>query len=75
MAASTAIQVVRSVSALFDQFRQEIDDHNDTRERLIKVFISVTLSTELDLKFSFERLAAMSPISPRRLFFFSIAWR
>ena len=29
---------VTTVTALFDQFRQEIDDYNDTRERLIKVF-------------------------------------
>lgn len=27
--------------ALFDQFRQEIDDYNDTRERLIKVFFNI----------------------------------
>ena len=33
-----------STVALFDKFRQEIDDYNDTRERLIKVFLHIRLT-------------------------------
>ncbi|KAF8807240.1 Translin [Phlegmacium glaucopus] len=39
MAASTS---TTSTTAIFDQFRKEIDDHNDTRERLIKASRDVT---------------------------------
>ena len=42
-----------TVTALFDQFRQEIDDYNDTRERLIKVLscIRCTFTQNFDLMF------------------------
>jgi len=59
--------------ALFDQFRKEIDDHNDTRECLIKVFDHCPSLQRFNFKA--KRLAVISPTSPRRLSFFSIAWR
>lgn len=34
---STSTTLTTAVTVVFDQFRKEIDDHNDTRERLIKV--------------------------------------
>ena len=61
-----------STVALFDQFRQEIDHYNDTRERLIKVFFNIRRA--FCRTWPLERLAAMSPIFPRKLFFFYIVW-
>lgn len=34
----TVMASTTTAIAIFEQFRKEIDDYNDTRERLIKVF-------------------------------------
>lgn len=40
----TLMATLTTVAAHFDLFRKEIDDHNDTRERLIKVLFFLSPS-------------------------------
>jgi hypothetical protein len=64
---SSVTAALMSVTDLFDSFREDLDEHNDRRERLIKVH-SFSLGDSTSHS-SIVRPVVISPMYPRKLYF------